>query len=126
MKKIFPILLLLTLCAWTGALAQGTHKNYKVETTRATYPGGDKAMYMFLYENIEMPMEARAKGINGKIQVSFVVMEDGTTGEVKALNDLGYGTKEEAERLVKLLKFNPATQNGRNVKMSMIVAVIFS
>ena len=101
-------------------------RNYKVVTEKnAEYPGGNEAMYMFFYKNMEFPAEARENKISGQINVSFDVETDSTVSNVEALNDLGYGTKAEAIRLVKLLKFAPAIQNGRATRQHMMVAVLF-
>ncbi|MCB9230845.1 MAG: energy transducer TonB [Bacteroidia bacterium] len=105
---------------------QTTGKNFKVVTERnAEYPGGNEAMYMFFYKNMEFPKAARENNITGKVNVSFQVEPDSSTSNVSAMNDLGHGTAEEAVRLVKLLKFAPAIQNGKAIRQNMMVTVIF-
>jgi protein TonB len=100
--------------------------NYAVTTTReATYPGGDEALYAFLHKEMQYPAEAKEKGVQGDVYVSFFVEPDSTVSEVKVLSDLGSGTKEEAIRLVKLLKFSPALQNGKPVRSNMMIPVLF-
>lgn len=101
------------------------HRNFKVETKDAVYPGGDKALYQFFHDHMIYPEKAKKYDLTGDITVSFDVMEDGTTDNVKAFNDLGLGTKEEAERLVKMLKYEPASRLGRPAKQNMMVVVLF-
>ena len=130
MKKILFLLLLPLLALTTFAQGGETdkdpeHRNFKVETTDASYPGGDSALYRFFYDHMEYPEDAKKYGLEGDITVGFDVMEDGTTANVKAFNDLGLGTGAEAERLVKLLKYNPATRLGRPAKQNMMVVVLF-
>ncbi len=48
--------------------------------------------------------------------VSFIVDKEGNVSDVKAENDPGYGTKDEAVKLiVKGPKWLPAIQNGKKV-----------
>ena len=101
-------------------------RNFKVTTERnAEYPGGNEAMYMFFYRNMELSQEARDAQVAGQITVTFDVEADSSVSNVDAMNDLGYGTKAEAIRLVKLLKFAPAIQNGQAIRQHMMVQVIF-
>lgn len=127
MKKYILLLLLpffaLSTCAQEDN--DDEHRNFKVETKDAVYPGGDTALYKFFWDNMQYPPDAKKHELEGDITVSFDVMEDGTTGNVRAFNDLGLGTKEEAERLVKLLKYEPATRLGRPAKQNMMVVVMF-
>lgn len=46
----------------------------------------------------------------------IIVPKDGTISDIKAESDPGYGSKEEAIRLMaRSPKWKPAVQNGRNV-----------
>lgn len=65
----------------------------------------------------DVPQENGAPaGRNYTVIVSFIVDKDGTVSQVKAENDPGYGTAQEAVRVIKSSgKWIPAIQNGRNV-----------
>ena len=53
---------------------------------------------------------------NYTVVVSFLVDKEGNISEVKAENDPGYGTADEAVRVIQRgPKWKPAVQNGRNV-----------
>ena len=107
-------------------IEDGTNRNFKVVTERAAgFPGGNREMYMHMFQNMRYPKEAKAQRIEGDIMVSFFVEADSTTSEVKALKDLGAGTKAEAERLVKSMKFIPALQGGKAIRQSMMISVLF-
>lgn len=114
-----------------GLQAQGTepveqHRNYAVVTTKdAEYPGGQIELYKSMAQRMQYPSEAKEKRISGDIMVSFFVEPDSTTSEVRALKDLGGGTKEEAERLIRETKFAPAMQNGKAVRQNMMLPVMF-
>lgn len=107
-------------------IKDGTGRNFEVNYNReAGYPGGDEALYMKLFQEMEYPEEAKANKITGDLTLSFFVETDGSISEISALNDLGYGTKEEAIRLAKLLQFEPAIQNGKAVRQQMMMPVLF-
>ncbi len=130
MKTICTALFLFVATAATLPAQQlindGTNRNYAVEYSRgAEYPGGDEALYTKLFREMQYPAEAKEKGITGDLTLSFFVEKDSTVSEVTALNDLGYGTKEEAIRLIKSLKFAPAIQNGQPVRQQMMMPVLF-
>jgi TonB family protein len=119
-------MLLLSLQMMAQAPEQASHRNYEVKMTReAEYPGGNTALYQYLAANMKYPEEAKAQKIQGDIMVSFFVEADSSTSEVRALKDLGAGTKEEAERIVKTLKFSPAAQNGKPIRQQMMLPVLF-
>lgn len=129
MRKL--ILLPLLLLGWLPAMAQqeiqdGTHRNFEVKMSKeAAYPGGNTALYQDLFQRMQYPAEAKEKRITGDIMVSFFVEADSSTSEVKAMKDLGGGTKEEAERLIRETKFSPAIQNGKPVRQQMMLPVLF-
>jgi periplasmic protein TonB len=132
MRKLLfflPILLIsataLPLSAQTE-IQDGEHRNYHmVMNKEAEYPGGNNALYQDLFKRMKYPAEAKEKRITGDIMVSFMVEADSTTSEVRAMKDLGGGTKEEAERLIRETKFSPAMMNGKPVRQQMMLPVLF-
>ncbi len=120
---------LLVSCSWLmgqNEVQDGTHRNYTVVNEReAEFPGGQEALYKTLFQEMEYPEDAKAQGITGNVTVAFYVEADSSTSDVRALNDLGGGTKAEAERLIKSLKFAPAIQNGKPVRQQMMLPVLF-
>lgn len=89
------------------------------------FPGGDKALYAFIYDHIRYPAEALEVGKYGKVTVTFVVEKDGTISDIKTgKNRLGWGLEEEAVRVVKLLpKFAPGRQNENPVRVRMAIPI---
>lgn len=58
--------------------------------------------------------------------VTFIVDKDGKVSDVKAENDPGYGTKEEAIRVIKKgPNWIPANQNGKLVVYRHKQAITF-
>ena len=85
---------------------------------QAGFPGGAGKWQSFLKNNFTPPDEP---GLKGKVIVSFVVEKDGSLTDIKVLRDIGYGTGNEAIRVLKKgPKWTPAVQNGRNVRSAFI------
>jgi len=91
------------------------------------YPGGMAALYKFLGENMKYPKEARDNNIQGKVLVSFSVLKDGALTDIKVERKLGYGTDEEAVRVLKLSKkWEPGLQNGKPVNVKYNIPISFN
>ena len=84
----------------------------------AEFPGGLPTWTKYLERNLNKDIVKNNGGPPGKytVVVSFVISKTGTISEVTAENDPGYGTKDEAIRLIiKGPKWKPALQNGKAV-----------
>lgn len=91
------------------------------------YPGGMRKFYDFLKENIKYPDAAKENKIEGNVFVSFVVEKDGSLNDIKIDRKLGYGTDEEALRVLKLSRaWNSGTINGTPVRVKYNIPVNFS
>ncbi|MDP1765191.1 MAG: hypothetical protein Q8L07_15020 [Sediminibacterium sp.] len=100
----------------------GQHKNYdKIDSTAqiaAQFPGGLPAWTNYLERNLnrDLPVENGAPPGKYTVTVSFLVDTDGSVFDVKAENDPGYGTGDEAVRVIKEgPNWKPAVQFGRKV-----------
>lgn len=70
--------------------------------------------------------QAKEAGVDGKVYVKFVVNEDGDISDVSVIRDFGYGSKEEAMRVVKSMpRWTPGKQNGRAVKVYYTLPITF-
>ncbi|MDQ8011532.1 MAG: M56 family metallopeptidase [Flavobacterium nitrogenifigens] len=82
------------------------------------FPGGIEKFYMFVGQNFRMSEEFSKQKIQGKFLIEFMVEKDGSLSDFKVVKDLGYGTAEEAIRVLKLSpKWIPATENGQAVRV---------
>jgi TonB family protein len=91
-----------------------------------SYPGGQDAMSKYLVENIKYPEEARTKGIQGTVFVTFVIEKDGTVSTVKILRGIGSGCDEEAQRVVSgMPKWIPGKQKGDPVRVQFNLPINF-
>lgn len=84
----------------------------------AKFPGGKDAWIKYLQRNLNASITAQNHAPDGTytVVVSFLVDKEGNISEVKALNDPGYGTADEAVRVIKSgPRWVPAVQNGQSV-----------
>ena len=92
---------------------------------QASFPGGEAKLYEFIRNNVKYPQ--LAKGITGRVFLTFVVEKDGTLSNVQALRKIGGGCDEEAIRVVKSMpKWKPGSQRGRNVRCSFTIPIKFT
>jgi TonB family C-terminal domain len=91
-----------------------------------TFPGGNGELYKHLYAEIKYPQMAQAKGTQGTVALRFVVLPDGSIGEVQIQRGVDKELDEEAVRAVKKLpKFIPGRQNGQPVSVWFSLPVKF-
>jgi protein TonB len=92
----------------------------------AFYPGGDDALMRYLSKNVHYPKDARFKGTQGRVVVSFVIDETGSVTDAKLVNDIGEGCGAEALRVVNAMpKWIPGRQNGNPVKVQFNLPISF-
>jgi periplasmic protein TonB len=100
---------------------------FTVVEEEAEFIGGIDKLMEFLVKNLNYPQEAKEKGIEGKVIITFVVEKDGSIADLKLTNGIGYGCDEEAIRVVKLMpKWKPAKQRGKNVRQQFILPINFN
>jgi len=100
------------------AAVEDYDKEFKTVQIEAKFPGGNSAWQKYLERNLNsnVPVDNGAPPANYTVIVSFLVDKQGNISEVQALNDPGYGTAQEAVRVIKKgPAWTPAVQNGRNV-----------
>lgn len=101
-------------------------KIFTVVEAQPEFQGGSEGFFKYLMNEMKYPKEAREKGIEGRVEVEFVVDKDGTLSEVKAIEGIGSGCDEEAVRVLKNAPaFKPGTQNGKPVRVRMMVPIVF-
>jgi TonB family protein len=90
------------------------------------FPGGETAVMSFLSKNIVYPEYEKEHDIQGRVIVEFVVNEDGSISNVIIKKSVSQNLDAEAMRVVKLLpKFKPGKQQGKVVRVSYILPIVF-
>jgi TonB family protein len=91
------------------------------------FPGGFEKFYAYLKQQVKYPAEALENKIQGKVYLSFVVEKDGELTDIKVNRKLGYGTDEEAVRILKASpKWYPGIFNGKPVRVKYNFPISFS
>ncbi|MEN5087564.1 TonB family protein [Sphingobacterium faecium] len=86
--------------------------------------GGIKAFMKWVGENYQYPESALQQGVNGVVEVSFVVEKDGTLTDINIKRDVSHGTgKAAVELLGKAKKWKPGIQNGRPVRVAYTLPI---
>ena len=86
--------------------------------------GGMKNFMEFIGKNYDYPQEAIDAGVNGVVQISFIIEKDGSLTNQNIVKDLGYGTGEAALRVLeKSEKWSPGVQNGRLVRVAYTLPI---
>jgi protein TonB len=81
----------------------------------------------YIGDNYSYPEEAVNAKVSGRIILSFIVETDGTLSEIKTLHDLGFGTGEEAVRILKASpKWRPGVQNGMVVRTQYTLPIVLN
>ncbi len=94
----------------------------------AEFPGGVYSWIRYLERSLDGDLPKRKGAPIGKyaVIVRFLVDKEGNLSDVKAETDPGYGTAEEAVRVLKNgPKWVPAKQNGVNVPFIHRQAIVF-
>ena len=99
---------------------------YKVEE-KPVFPGGEKAFYKYLSNNIKYPETAMKNKIQGTVWVKFIIEKDGSISNVKVIRDANPDLNKEALRVIKSMpNWKPGKQNGKPVRVSYQVPIRFS
>ena len=100
---------------------------FTVVEQQPEFPGGMAALGQYLGKNLRYPAAAQRANISGKVFISFVVNTDGSIQDVSVLKGLGFGTDEEAQRVVKSMpKWRPGKQSGRAVRVKYNLPINFT
>ena len=90
------------------------------------FPDGAEALYKYIAENIHYPEQAKADGIEGRVLIRFVVMNDGSVANIEVAKGIGGGCDEEAVRVVKgMPKWKPAIYEGKAVNVQYCIPINF-
>jgi len=101
--------------------------NFGVIEQSPLYIGGEKARLKFLKGNLVYPKEAKEKGIEGNVYVSFIVNEDGNVEQVELLHGIGGGCDEEAVRVAKMMpRWYPGKKDGKEVGFPCFMRIKFT
>lgn len=98
---------------------------YMAETS-PEFPGGERALYDYLGDEVDYPRTDVTAGNEGRVIVGFVVLEDGTVAEAKVLRGVSTTLDAEALRVVRAMpKWKPGKFRGKAVKVRFNLPIMF-
>ena len=99
---------------------------YVIVEEMPEFPGGDKALLMYIAENVKYPEEAKNKDIEGTVYLKFVVNAEGKVQDVNILRSVDPILDQEAVKVVENLpEWTPGHQGGKPVNVSMQIPIMF-
>lgn len=126
-SSLFAVLLL-SLCVSKTIAQDNKLYDHVSMKTPPSYPGGIQKFYEFLGSTLQYPKLAVDNNIQGTLYVSFTIEKDGSLTDIKQEGrKLGYGTDEEAIRVLKLSKkWNPGLLEGKPVRVKYNIPMKFA
>lgn len=116
---------------------------YKVVEEMPRFPGcediaddmkrkqcAQQELLKYVYKNLIYPTEARNKGVEGTVVITFVVEIDGRVSNARIVRDLSDGLGEEALRVINQMNLDgirwiPGSQRGEAVRIQFNLPVKF-
>lgn len=98
----------------------------RAERAPEYYKNGEEGLRDFVLAELEYPKLAIEKSVEGTVIVEFVVETNGYVTGILLKQGVGAGCAEEALRLVKNTKWQPAVLNNKLVRYKMTYPITFS
>jgi len=102
------------------------HPFYNIEEP-AYFNDRSEDIASFIKRKTKYPVDAKKANIRGSVHISFIIEKNGALSHVKVIDGLGYGTEEEAIRVLSLTanSWMPAIQYGLPVRREYNLPVNF-
>ncbi len=103
-----------------------TGEVYEEVDEMPVYGKGQQDLVDYIVGEVKYPDDARKKGIQGKVFVSFVVTPKGDVKDVSVVEPVNDLLDAEAIRVVSSMKkWNPGKLNGKAVSVKMVMPIMF-
>ena len=113
-KTLFTILFFFTLFGFAQEVQNDSIYKISEVDKKPEFTGGESSFYKFI--GSKFVVEDKRK-YYGKIITEFVVEKDGSLTDFKTISDFGFGSGDEAIRVLKLSpNWVPAEKNGKVVR----------
>jgi periplasmic protein TonB len=89
--------------------------DYETVNVQPMFPGGIKEFISYVGKNFTPP---EVEGLSGVVKIDFVIEKNGMITNVKIVADIGYGSGEEAKRVIsKSPAWEPGEEEGKKVRV---------
>lgn len=90
------------------------------------FPGGDKALFKFLSDNLRYPVDAAKKGKQGRVILQFVITPTGEVDKIEVVRRVSPELDLEALRIVSLMSlWKPGKIDGELARIKYTLPVNF-
>ena len=91
------------------------------------FPGGKPALKTYIYSNLEYPEKAKNEGMEGEVQVRFLVNEKGEVVNSEVLQSSNKVFKAPALKVIQEMPdWTPGKQRGKAVKVWYVMSINFN
>jgi TonB family protein len=97
----------------------------KADQSPEYYKKGEEGLNEFLLSQLEYPTVAVERSIEGTVVLEFIVETNGYITNLSVKKGVNGGCSEEALRLIKLTRWQPAVLNGKLVRYKTTYPVTF-
>ena len=99
---------------------------FRVAEEMPEFPGGEEALYAYLYSKVSYTQMAKEANIQGTVYVGFIVEKDGSVSTVHLERGIGGGLDEIVLEAVRNMPdWSPGKQRSIPVRVRQIVPVKF-
>ena len=99
---------------------------FTVVEQQPEFKGGMAALGQYLQSNLKYPAAAKKAKVQGRVFVNFIISKTGEVSDVKILKDVGFGTGEEAVRVMQNMpRWEPGRQSGKLVNVRFNLPINF-
>lgn len=110
-----------------GQMADSSYTIYqKADKSPEYYKNSDEGLVSFIQSEIEYPSVAKERSIEGTVVIEFVVETNGFVTNLVVKQGVNGGCSEEALRVIKQTKWQPAVLNGKLVRYKLTYPITFS
>lgn len=128
--KIILVLLCFTLIGLNQVQAQESKSKdgvYFEAEQMPEYPGGFEALKSDIMSSVKYPEDAKTKGIQGKVYVSFIVNKQGKVTNAKVEKGVEPSLDKESLRVINGLKtWKPGKDKGKLVDVGFTIPIQFA
>lgn len=98
----------------------------KADKSPEYYKRGEEGLTEYVMSEIQYPDIAREKSIQGTVALEFVVETNGFITGISVKQGVNGGCTEEAQRIIKHTKWQPAVLNGKYVRYKLNYPITFN
>jgi len=98
----------------------------RADAPASYYKNGEEGLNEYILEQIEYPKVARERGIQGTVVLEFIVETNGYITGIIVKQAVNAGCTEEAIRIMKTTRWQPAVHDGKFVRYKTTYPITFT